>query len=207
MTETVKTRAGLTLKIVQDEDALDPRKEFDNFGKIVCWHRRYSIGDDHNFKTPSDFLDGFWKENGRGGVLIAVRMYDHSGISLSTSNGYPFNDVWDSGQVGWTYATAEMIRQEYDVKRITKKTRDKVVALLKAEVETLNQFVSGDVWGYVIEDEVGEVIDSCWGFFGYDYCEKEAKEILTHLAVKAEAMQDHVDAADETEQTENDLTA
>lgn len=45
-----------------------------------------------------------------------------------------------------------------------------------AEVETYDQYLTGDVYGYVIESEDGTVDDSCWGFFGLDHCIGEAKE-------------------------------
>lgn len=48
---------------------------------------------------------------------------------------------------------------------------------LKSEVETYDQYLTGDVYGYVIEDKEGEELDSCWGFYGEEYCLEEAKSI------------------------------
>jgi hypothetical protein len=44
-------------------------------------------------------------------------------------------------------------------------------------VETWNQYLWGDVWGYVITDSDGEEVESgsCWGFYGLDACIEEAK--------------------------------
>jgi transitional endoplasmic reticulum ATPase len=50
------------LRIIQDEDPMNPRTEYDNFGKMVCFHRRYDLGDKHEFSSPEDF-DEFLKEN------------------------------------------------------------------------------------------------------------------------------------------------
>ena len=33
-------------KIYTDEDAANPRTEFDNVGTMVCWHRGYNLGDE-----------------------------------------------------------------------------------------------------------------------------------------------------------------
>jgi hypothetical protein len=54
----VKTDAAsrYTLKIVHDEDAVNPREDYDNFSKMACWHNRYSLGDKHNFSDPAEFL-------------------------------------------------------------------------------------------------------------------------------------------------------
>lgn len=40
----------------------------------------------------------------------------------------------------------------------------------------------GEVFGYVVEDQYGEHIDSCWGFYGYDWAESQATEALEYFA-------------------------
>ena len=45
-----------TLLISEDDMPLNPRKESDNLGKMVCWHRHYQLGDQHKFDEPRDFL-------------------------------------------------------------------------------------------------------------------------------------------------------
>jgi hypothetical protein len=47
--------------------------------------------------------------------------------------------------------------------------------VLRADVETYSQYVSGDVWGFVIEDAEGEEVDSCWGIYGMGSCKEEAR--------------------------------
>ena len=51
---------------------------------------------------------------------------------------------------------------------------------LRQEVETYSQYLSGDVYGYEIHKH-GEVVDSCWGFYGYDTAEEEAKAQLKYI--------------------------
>jgi len=36
---------------------------------------------------------------------------------------------------------------------------------MKGEVETYDQFLTGDVYGFQVVDSDDEVIDSCWGFY------------------------------------------
>lgn len=50
------TKAPYTLFIVEDEDPINPREDWDCFGKMICFHRRYNLGDKHNYKEPRDFL-------------------------------------------------------------------------------------------------------------------------------------------------------
>lgn len=161
------------LEIHTDEDPIDPRGD-DNLGIIVCWHKRYVLGDKHEFQTPSDF-ELWLKEN--KAVVLPIYMYDHSGISLSTNNGYPFNDRWDAGQVGFIYVTYETLKDEYSVKRVTGKLVSKARTMLENEISTYNQFLSGEVYGfnlYTTENckccghEIKTDKDSCWGFYSID---------------------------------------
>jgi len=92
------------------------------------------------------------------------------------SEASPFDPGgWDSGQVGWTYATKEMIVKEYGKNK--RKLAEKV---LRGEVETFDQYLKGDVYGYIIQNSDGETVDSCWGFYGYEYCIEEGKSMLKH---------------------------
>jgi hypothetical protein len=43
---------GHTINIFPDGDAPNPRKEFDSLGTMVCFHRRYNLGDRHEFRDP-----------------------------------------------------------------------------------------------------------------------------------------------------------
>lgn len=105
------------------------------------------------------------------GVILPLFVYEHSGIAMNTRG---FSCPWDSGQVGYIYATPEMIRKEYGVKIVTKSVREKVTKLLEAEVETYHQWLSGDVWGIVVEDMYGDVVESCWGYYGDAFAKEEA---------------------------------
>jgi hypothetical protein len=165
--EEYKSADGsVMLKIYQDDLGESPR-EWDNLGTMVCWHRRYNLGDKHSYSDPDSFME-WWKK--QKGILLPLYLYDHSGITMSTSNArYPFNDRWDSGQVGWTYITNEKIRKEYSAKKISKKLRERVAQYLINEVETYDQYLTGDVYGFklIVEKEECQVFeDSCWGFYG-----------------------------------------
>jgi len=118
------------------------------------------------------------------GVILPLYLYDHSGISMNTSG---FACPWDSGQVGYIYATPEMIRKEYGGKITTKAIREKATKLLRDEVETYDQYLTEDVWGAVVEDIYGEEVDSLWGFYGSDYAKEEAKSLLANADTKGRA--------------------
>ncbi|GFD70986.1 hypothetical protein KUL113_04060 [Tenacibaculum sp. KUL113] len=47
----------ITIKIERDEDAESPR-EWDNVGKMVCWHRNYRLGDEQPSGSHEDYRIG-----------------------------------------------------------------------------------------------------------------------------------------------------
>lgn len=155
---------GLQVFIIADSDPQNPRTEWDNAGTMVCWHGRYELGDKHDFLLAQDFGD-WWKENGEGGTLLPLYLYDHSGITMRTT---PFSCPWDSGQVGYIYITRDKQREC----GITDPE-----AALRQEVETYDQFLRGDVYGFNVCDSEGRVIDSSWGYFGLDHCREQATEV------------------------------
>lgn len=173
--ETIE-KDGWTAKLYHDEDAQNPRKDCDQLGIMVCWHRNYDLGDRKPTETEQDALQrgGFrllerylrMSEGGRN--LIKLGLYDHSGITMYAGGGALGQDPggWDSGTVGFIYTNTEQIN-------LIGAPLESLDRQLHAEIEEYDQYLTGDVYGYVIEDEDGEERDSCWGFFGDDYAKQE----------------------------------
>ena|SRR3990167_9821547 len=146
---------AFTIELWADENPENPR-EWSNLGKMVCFHRQYDLGDKHNLS-----IEDVHELTSRGDVLwLPLYLYDHSGITMRTGS---FNDPWDSGQVGIIYVDYVTIRKEY--KRVTKSTKARVFSVLENEVEIYDAYITGAVVGYIVKDERGEEVDSCWGFF------------------------------------------
>ena len=176
MTEYYK---GFYIQVYQDEDAENPR-EWDNLGTMVCFHKRYSLGDTFPGYCSEDFsgwdeLEGMLRKDGAC-VILPLYMYDHSGITIRTSGFSQIDSAgWDWGRIGFIFVTAKDIKKEYGY--LNKDNIDKATKVLQAEVEVYNQYVSGDVWGYtVVKDNEG--IDSCWGYFGTESAVSEAKAVV-----------------------------
>jgi hypothetical protein len=53
--ETVEYK-GHCIEIYIDEYAENPRRAFDNLGRMTCWHRRYDLGDKHSYKNAGEFF-------------------------------------------------------------------------------------------------------------------------------------------------------
>lgn len=177
------------IEIKQDLSPSNPREDFDNLGKMICFHNRYSLGDKHDYN--SDDYSG-WDEqlkviskNEDVCVILPIFMYEHSGITIKTT---PFGCPYDSGQVGWIFISKKKVRKEYSVKRINKKLKERITEYLIGEVKTYDQYLTGDIYGYEISKitkcdlghEHTEELDSCWGFFGESECMKEAEGIVEY---------------------------
>jgi len=190
--ENSKIIGNYLIEIHQDEFPESPR-EWDNLGKMVCFHGRYDLGDKHDY-DHNDYNG--WEEMKNAiikeedvCVILPLYLYDHSGITMSTS---PFSCQWDSGQVGWIFVSKKDVRKEYGVKRIDQKLIDKVTEVLVGEVKTYNMYLMGDVYGYKIYEvstcseghEHKEELDSCWGYYGNEDCMDEAEGIVKHYIEK-----------------------
>lgn len=47
---------GVKIEIIQDEDLFDPREEWEHIGTMVCFHRRYKLGDKNQPKSIGRLL-------------------------------------------------------------------------------------------------------------------------------------------------------
>jgi hypothetical protein len=195
-------------EIIQDRDyGNDSPRDWDNLGTMVCFHGRYNLGDYERktpgkngncFSGPEHFVEWLKVNKDKIAVILPLYLYDHSGISMSTGRAYPYNDRWDSGQVGYIFVTKEDLKKEYSKKVVTGKMKENATRILQGEVETYDQFLTGDVYGYQIyridptqfdagfefdpdEDDIddyGESLESCWGFYGMSYVKEEINRMI-----------------------------
>ena len=173
--EYVNRKTGMVLVIEQDNDPENPR-EWDTLGKMVCFHKRYNLGDEHDFSL-TDF--GSWGDMEThlydkmdAAIVLPLYLYDHSGITISTA---PFSCPWDSGQIGFIYATKDEMKKDFGKIPISDamKAMEKI---LNSEVELYDLYLCGEVYRYTMfkvqtcdlgyEHRIS--MDSCWGFYGSD---------------------------------------
>ena len=171
---------GHRVAVVYDPSPYNPRKEWDNLGTVVLVDRcRYNFGDE---SADYDELRDLYNDPDH--IALPVFMYDHSGITINTTG---FSCPWDSGQVGVIYMTKAKAIENWGKKILTKAVRQKAIDCLKSEIETLDQYLTGQVYGYRVFDPEGEELDSCWGFFGEsDYCLSEGVAVAEYHEQEAE---------------------
>ena len=207
--ETIEGPDGWKVDLYWDDDRQNPRTEWDHAATMVCSHSRHDLGDEQvDLDTwinemigcffPDEWdrhydLENSDRESDRAKAdilynklkdrlyehmeIMPLYLYDHSGITMSTGR---FSCPWDSGQVGIIYMTREQILKQFGGKLLTKKKREQARDLMQAEVEEYDQYLTGDVYGYVVTDPLGNDVDSCWGFYGLSWARQEAAAALEH---------------------------
>lgn len=168
---------GYAVKVVQDTDPESPR-EGDNVGTVAILDRcRHHFGDKH---LSHKELDRIAKD--KSNIVLPVYIYDHSGITISTTG---FSCPWDSGQVGIIYISRKDAIKEWGKTICTASVVRKARERLALEIETLDQYITGDVYGYVVEDPQGEETDSCWGFYGeVEYCLEAGIDVANSMTMQ-----------------------
>lgn len=192
-----------------DDSCFDPRDDY-NITTMICWHRRYKLGDRHKYEDIESFLYDLCQkvlQKSQDEVesmtckemlklleesnLICIKqlnLYDHSGITISTSSAYPYNDRWDSSPVGFVYITEGDLIANGIVIDDNKNWKEVAEPIIENEVQIYDYFLRGEVYSFTLEEKVhvrnetrcphcGEVIkvdeyddyeevDSCGGFYG-----------------------------------------
>jgi hypothetical protein len=162
------------LGIYDDDDPMNPRTECDNVGHMICFHKRYDIGDKTDIK-PEDFskmgLRNYLIKKCKAEILLPLYLLDHSGLWISTGRFECDPGGWDTSGIGYIYCTKKEIAHEWGD---TPEGYEKARQYLLGEVENYNEYLTGNCYGYIeyAPDENGDWQDgdSCWGFLGnYKY--------------------------------------
>ena len=132
-------------------------------------------------------------------VWRPISMYEHSGISiwLGGKSGH-YDARWDCSTIGFAYVDKCTAKKEGALRAGNdglyngyKSWQEWAYAMMEYEMQSYNQYVTGDVFGYMVEGGDGYCDDSWWGFYGTDAIPRmieEAKaEIDCALELKAKA--------------------
>ena len=164
---------SVSLEIVIDDDPekSHPRKDYDNLGTILYTSSRYILGDK---RVSGEEIEEI--VNDPEMISLPVYAYIHGGIALSCGS---FGCQWDSGQCGIIYISRERAREE-----LGEKPTEFLHNLLESEIKTFGQYLSGEVYGYVVTRGDGEQLDSCFGYYGREDAETDGKSTLAYWAKK-----------------------
>jgi hypothetical protein len=208
--------AGLTVRLFYDDSGLGDPRDADNLAHFYCWHPDYQLGDEQfsdedgrgagprkdGRRVPlpvhTSIQDAYRHCRAQGAtVILPLFLYDHSGISISagasierltradveTRGRNPFDAAgWDMSWVGFAYATEER-RKLLGVSR----SRAEVERQVRAEVQEYDQYLRGEVYGYVVTGAYGETLDDMCGLLGLDYALEEGRQAAEDSARRLQA--------------------
>lgn len=170
------------LKVYVDPYPQNPLEWFD-LGTVAYKHSHYKLGTEV-INDPIDWLEEklgiphkreytnqrlkFLEDRflNRDYIGLPLYLYDHSGITISTT---PFSCPFDSGQVGYIYTSKENIREIYGYKQITQERRKHILRVFEQVIHEFDMYIRGEHYGFVVEDENGDEIESNWGYIGADF--------------------------------------
>jgi hypothetical protein len=170
--------AGLTVELYYDEGGMDnPLVERDEVGKRVGW------GDhSYNGHVPDGFeeiaepeleidvSDDFEREDWQARTLEQALGADHDvelvvlldWASNNHGSGTASLDVTDDAEranLAWMFTADELLGQFSGDPAMAR-------SYVEANAEEFAHWYNGEVYGYVVKDEDGGTLDSCWGFIG-----------------------------------------
>jgi hypothetical protein len=112
-------------------------------------------------------------------LVVPIQCYDHSLVRYYA--GKPQTESWDTGLAGVAVIDRKTIDEEWDG------DEDAALKYLDGELETYTDWANGTVYYYTVENEDGDVLDSCGGIYGEEYAEEEAKAALQSARMDAES--------------------
>lgn len=179
--------AGLIVRIMHDDQCESPLPDDGDNGVNITYKRgsRYVLG---NQQVDGDEFEEITSKIESGEYIgLPVYAYIHSGVALRVGSSWhgllpQGHAEFDSGLSGVVYISRKDALAWWMRKRMTKATRAKMEKGLTLIVAEFSRYLNGECYGYVIETENGEHVDSCFGFIGYEYVTEEAKRAAADAA-------------------------
>ena len=184
-----------------------PKKErvYDEVVSGVNAHDLYDLFEDvleyMNNATKMQLLEE------KGYVFLPLSIYDHSGITMYVGGRLDHYDgQWDCSDVGWIYTTKKEVMESgcryragnnryYDITENNWKKASEII--LKGEVEIYDQYLVGDVYGFIIEEydkdsEDWQEVESVWGYYSDKWGDDLVQELASEAGITEELVNDVV---------------
>jgi hypothetical protein len=208
---------GCTIRIVQDEHREDPRADYDHIGTMIPWdnehpHRGMTdydreefirslaaeqlavrerlVGKEYARFEDTDDDDPDYMPRPDPDDLIEMACADNVVLPYnyySGSQGGVREGDWERC-TGYIYIPMNVARDNWS--GTDEEIRSKAEACLRAELTELDNWVNGNVAGWVAEDPDGETIESVWGYYPdeypkeWDYPIQCARDAIDHWATE-----------------------
>lgn len=165
------------LLVIKYDDSPESPREWSNLGYFITCERRYTSPDgkarpdiqrivEQTGDESSDTADHIERitaaindETSETVLLIVpVYKYEHGGVAYRRGSA----SGWDYSNCGF-YIVTDKSADELGT------PADHFTSVIDGELETYTAYANGEVYGYILHDEYGEVVDSCWGFYDLDH--------------------------------------
>ena len=160
--------------VIKHDDSPESPREWDNLGYFITSERRYNCPDDnetikriveetqYDVNNTQEHADAIKLEieeqTGEKVLYIApVYRYEHGNVLYrrGTASGF---DCSNCGFYIVTDKTADVLGTP----------ADRFESVIDGELETYTAYVNGEVYGFMLYDENGDCVESCWGFYDID---------------------------------------
>ena len=210
---------GCTIRIEQDESPEDPRQDYDHIGNMIPWdnERRGYVCSDMDDHDRESFLRGLAANQLAVRAKLVGKEYSDYAVEDDDPDYMNLPDTEDlvevacadnvilpydyySGSQGgvregdWERSTGYIYMSMDDARSNWTGTDDEVrkqaEACLRAELTELDNWVNGNVAGWIAEDPDGEQIESVWGYYPdeypkeWDYPIQCARDAIDHWATE-----------------------
>ena len=174
--EAAADKARVTVGIYTDDTPSSPR-EWSNIGKLYMFNNRnFELGDERlsdretfldNYPDPRTYFAEELDCKRTDIIIHDIQVVFHGNSSPSDLRMMAHDR--EHPRDGYYVTTKQFIREDQQVKAISKAIMAKVERLMRGEIDTYTQYINGEVYGYTITcDLTGETVDSVWGFYGDD---------------------------------------
>lgn len=195
------------VRVTHDADCPDPRRAWENVGRIVTWSRRYRSPDgDLSLEEVAeecgidDFVEGdpdevpWW--DGRENPVVAVARracelgsaralvvsaYDHSGVTYRCGPPTQFCDSrWDAAVAGIAYADLATAAKAMGAEGLDpERLAARVDEELSREVDTWSHWAAGDTWRVEAFDAEANLMETYdGGLIGEDVTDTGIADLL-----------------------------
>jgi hypothetical protein len=173
---------GHTIKLLHDEDAYEHPRQEDNLGQMICFHDKYNLGDEHDYRQDCYYGWQSMKKDLIKGAATILPLYllDHSVLRISAS---PFSGEiaqFDSRMIGFIRVMESDADERFGKGNWT---TDKLLDILLEEIKIYNAYLTHGVLSYSIEDEDGVELEGCTGYFTEEAALEAAREMLDDILV------------------------
>jgi len=179
-TETI-TYKSHKIEIEQDDSAENPRTHHDPISTIVANEITYNESEHTDYSSINDWLEYETWEDIKKHYIFNVKIVAILPLYLRNDWVDTLNTTQQGRQIGFIYITKESWNNQMGTDFDShKQKRSLANRYIKAEIETLNNWLMNDCYGWTIPS----LMESCWGFYGSDHSKsgllESAKNEIDH---------------------------